>query len=73
MTSIYEIGTQEEEFSSWYDLVKSMERRLDKDIDNLTNLVITGQVDSYEGYKQKIGIIQGLSLAKKHIKELKSK
>jgi hypothetical protein len=73
MTAIYEVGTTEEEISSWYDLVKSLERRLEKDIDVHTNLVITGQVDSYEGYKQKIGIIQGLSLAKKHLKELKSK
>jgi hypothetical protein len=73
MTRIYQVGTMEEEVSSWYDLVKSLERKLDGEIDTLSNQVITGRVDSYEGYKQKIGIIQGLSLAKKHIKELKSK
>jgi len=71
MTSIHVLNSEEEDASSRYGFVKSLERRLARDADSLTKLVITGQVDSYEGYKHKIGIIRGLNLAMKHIEELK--
>jgi len=71
MTSIHRLDSEEEEASSRYGFVKSLERRLEREKDSLTKSVITGQVDSYEGYRYRIGIIQGLNLAIKHIEELK--
>lgn len=73
MTAIYRLDSDEEEISSRYGFVKSLEHRLNKEKESLTKSVITGQVDSYEGYKYRIGIIQGLNLAIKHIEELKGK
>jgi hypothetical protein len=72
MVGIYQIGTDEEDTSTWYNIIKSLESRLDKEISSYSNAIITGQVDGFEGYKLKVGIIQGLNLAKQHIKELKN-
>lgn len=71
MTEIYAIGSEQEVVFGWTDASRSLERRLEKECDTLTNQVITGQVDSYEAYKYKIGIIQGLQIAQKHLKELR--
>jgi hypothetical protein len=72
MVGMYQIGTEEEDASTWYSVIKSLENRLDKEISTCSNAIITGQVDGFEGYKLKVGIIQGLNLAKQHIKELKN-
>ena len=72
MSGIFHVGSEEEVVFGWNDLSKSLERRLDKECESLSNQVISGQVESYEAYNYKIGIIQGLNLAKKHLKELRN-
>lgn len=71
MSGIFEVGSEEEVVFGWSDLTRSLERRLDKECESLSSQVLSGQVETFEAYKYKIGIIQGLELAKKHIKELR--
>lgn len=71
MSGIFEIGSEEEVVFGWNDFTRSLERRLDKECESLSNQVLTGQIETFEAYKFKIGIIHGLELAKKHLKELR--
>jgi len=72
MSEIYEVGSAEEELFSWADFTRSLERRLEREIGLLTDQVLKGKVEGFDGYKHQIGIIRGLELARKHIKELKN-
>lgn len=72
MSRIFKVGSSEEELFGCADILRELERRIDKDLDSLSNQVLSGQVDSYDGYKYKVGIIHGLGLGKKHLKELRS-
>lgn len=71
MSGIFEVGSEEEVVFGWSDMSRSLERRLDKECEALSSQVTSGQVDSFDSYKFKTGMIQGLQLAKKHLKELR--
>lgn len=71
MSYIYKIGSAEEELFSYNDILRELERRIDKDVESHSNQVLSGQVDSYEIYKYKVGVIYGLEKCKKHLKDLK--
>lgn len=72
MSEIYEVGTIDEEIFSWADFIRSLERRLEKEIGLLTDQVLKGKVEDFARYQHSIGIIRGLELARKHIRELRN-
>lgn len=73
MSGIYEVGAPEEEIFGTIDFVRALERRVERDFELISQQLLTGQVDGFDGYKYKVGVLRGLEMVTKHIKELRQK